>query len=92
MNQETMMEIKVNIRHRNESGPTLAYASVELGGCFVIRDVRVVEGKNGLFAAMPSRRVGDKFEDLCFPRTRELRQRINDAVLEAYQAEQEAEA
>ena len=92
MNQETMMEINVKIRHRNDSGPTLAYASVELGGCFVIRQVRVVEGKNGLFAAMPSRKVGYKFEDLCFPRTRELRQRINDAVLEAYQAEQEAEA
>lgn len=84
MNQETMKEIDVKIRHRNESGPTLAYASVELGGCFVIRDVRVVEGKNGLFAAMPSRKVGDKFEDICFPCTKELHQRINDAVLEAY--------
>ena len=92
MNQETMMEINVKIRHRNESGPTLAYASVELGGCFVIRQVRVVEGKNGLFAAMPSRKVGEKYEDICFPCTRELRRRINDAVLEAYQAEQEAEA
>lgn len=89
MNQETMMEIKVNIRHRNESGPTLAYASVELGGCFVIREVRVIEGKNGLFAAMPSRKVEDRYEDICFPCTRELRRRINDAVLEAYRAEQE---
>ena len=84
MSQMDDMEIDVKIRRRNDSGPTLAYASVELGGCFVIRDVRVVEGKNGLFAAMPSRKIGDKFEDICFPCTKELHRRINDAVLEAY--------
>lgn len=88
MSQMDDMEIDVKIRHRNDSGPTLAYASVELGGCLVIRDVRVVEGKNGLFAAMPSRKIGDKFEDICFPCTKELHRRINDAVLEAYREDE----
>ena len=80
------VEINVQIRHINDEGPTMAYATVKLGGCFVIRDVRVVEGRNGLFISMPSRKAEDKYEDICFPCTKEFHQQFKDAVLEAYNA------
>ena len=79
------MEITVKILHRNGDGPTRAYASVKLGGCFVIRQVRVMEGRSGLFVSMPSRKVGDKYEDICFPCTKEMYQRLTTAVLDAYE-------
>lgn len=51
---------------------------------FAIGNVNVVEGRNGLFVAMPSCKAGDGYRDICFPITKEYREKINKAVLEAY--------
>ena len=44
-----------------------AFATIVLDGCFMIRDIRVIEGTNGLFLAMPSRRLTARSEpsDVC---------------------------
>ena len=62
-----------------------AIAEVMLDGMFVIRNVRVVEGEKGLFAAMPSYidRNGE-WRDCCHPVTPECSAAINSAVAEAY--------
>jgi len=62
-----------------------AVASVTLDGEFVIHDVRVVEGHNGLFVAMPSRKTPEgEFRDIAHPITPDARERIQSAVLKAF--------
>jgi len=62
-----------------------AVASVTLDGEFVVHDVRVVEGHNGLFVAMPSRKTPEgEFRDIAHPITSESRNRIEGAVLKAF--------
>jgi stage V sporulation protein G len=68
-------------------GATVAFASINIDDKFAVSGLRVVNGENGLFAAMPQTRdnKGD-YRDVCFPVTAELRQQINDAVLNEYAA------
>lgn len=65
-----------------------AIASVVLDDAFVVHDLRVVNGEKGLFVAMPSRKLpnGD-FRDICHPINAESRQRLQDAVLEQFEAD-----
>ena len=71
---------------------TKAFASVCLAGRFVVRDIAVMEGKNGLFARMPCRSYQDRhgntqYSDTFFPLNAGDRTAINEAVLSAYQQE-----
>jgi len=75
----------VRVRRLNPEGRMKAVASVTIDGEFVIHDVRVVEGHNGLFVAMPSRKTPDgEFRDIAHPITSEARERIQSAVLKAF--------
>ena len=80
-----------------ENATVKAYASVNIGGEFVIKDIAVVDGQKGLFARMPFRSYkganGDtKYSDIAFALTDSARQSVNDAVLGAYrEALEEAE-
>ena len=72
-----------------ENATVKAYASVNLGGEFVIKDIAVVDGQKGMFARMPFRsyKTGSgetKYSDIAFALTDSARQSINDAVLGAY--------
>ena len=72
-----------------EDAKVKAYASVNLGGEFVIKDIAVVDGQKGLFARMPFRSYKSsygetKYSDIAFALTDEARQSLNDAVLGAY--------
>lgn len=62
-----------------------AIVSVTLDDAFVIHDVKVVEGQNGLFVAMPSRKTPDgEFRDIAHPINSSAREVIQNAVLQAY--------
>lgn len=65
-----------------------ASASVTFDECFVVHDIKLVEGNNGLFMAMPSRKTpeGD-YKDIVHPINAETREMIQSAVLEAYNQE-----
>ena len=65
-----------------------AIASIVLDDCFVIHDLRIVNGDKGLFVAMPSRKLpnGD-FRDICHPINTESRTEIQRVVLEQFAAE-----
>lgn len=85
------MKIKAQIdRMVGENNRIKAYASVILGGEYVVRDIAVMDSKNGLFARMPYRsykdRNGDmKYSDTVFAMNETSRNAINDAVLAAYE-------
>ncbi|MEE1108056.1 septation regulator SpoVG [Macrococcoides canis] len=62
-----------------------ALVSITLDEAFVIHDLRVIEGNNGLFVAMPSKRTSDgEFRDIAHPINSEMRQEIQEAVMKVY--------
>jgi stage V sporulation protein G len=65
-----------------------AYVTVTLDGCFVIRDLKVIQGATALFVAMPAKRRKDgTFKDVAHPLNAETRERFERAILAAYEAE-----
>lgn len=66
-------------------------ARIYFEDCFVVSNISIIQGKEKEFVAMPSYRAGNKYRDVCFPVTKEFREKINDAVLDTYQqAKQQA--
>ncbi|MCD5383581.1 SpoVG family protein [candidate division WOR-3 bacterium] len=62
-----------------------AFASMTFDDCFRVKGLRVVEGSNGLFVAMPSRKLPDgTFEDVAHPLTREMKAQVEEKVLTEY--------
>jgi len=84
----------VRIRKILSEGKMKAIVSVTIDDAFVIHDVKVVDGQNGLFVAMPSRKTpAGEFRDIAHPISQQARDIIQSKVLEKYQevlAEQEA--
>ena len=64
-----------------------AYVTIVLDSCFVIRDVKVIRGPKGYFVAMPSKKRKDgTFRDIAHPINRETREKMEQKILEAYEA------
>ncbi len=80
-----MKVTEVRIRKLSPEGRMKAIVSITLNERFVIHDVRVIEGNNGLFVAMPSRRTpSGAFKDIAHPIDPETREEIQESVLEVY--------
>lgn len=79
------MKVDVKIGSIRPEGSIRAYASVNLNDCFAIRNVKVMDSTKGLFVAMPSYKAGNgEYKDICFPVSKEFREQLNNAVIEAY--------
>ncbi len=64
-----------------------AYVTITFDNCFVVRDLKIINGKDGLFVAMPSKKRKDgTFKDTAHPLNNETRDMIESAVLAAYEA------
>ncbi len=60
-------------------------ANVVLDDAFAIHDIRIIEGDNGLFIAMPSRKTATGgYKDIAHPINPEVRKQFQDAILEEY--------
>lgn len=82
----------VRIRKVSDDGKMRAVASVTFDNEFVVHDIKVIDGQNGLFVAMPSRKMGDgDFRDIAHPLVSEVRNKIRDAIFEAYEKIQQQE-
>lgn len=78
-------DVRVRKVSTNE-GKLKAYCSVVFDGMFVVHDMRVVEGVNGVFVAMPRRKTSEgEYKDLAHPITSEARELIQKTVLDAFQ-------
>jgi len=65
-----------------------AYVSITIDDCFVIRDLKIINGNTGLFVAMPSKKRKDgQFKDIAHPLNSETRSMIEKAVFDAYESE-----
>jgi stage V sporulation protein G len=63
-----------------------AIASITIDNEFVVHDIRVIDGNNGMFVAMPSKRTPDgEFRDIAHPISSTTREKIQVAVLAEYE-------
>ena len=83
------MEITdVRIRKVSDEGKMKAIVSITFDDEFVVHDVKIIEGQNGLFIAMPSRKASDgEYRDIAHPINSGTRDRIQTLILEKYAQE-----
>lgn len=80
-----MMITDVRIRLIEGESRLKAIVSIVIDSAFAIHELRIIEGREGLFVAMPSKKVGDeKFKDIAHPINKETRTEIEKAVLDKY--------
>ena len=78
-------DVRVRIVKKDDS-KLKAVASVTFDDCFVVHDIKVIEGNEGYFIAMPSRKTPDgEFKDIVHPLNTETREMIKDIVLKAFE-------
>jgi stage V sporulation protein G len=76
----------VRIRKISDEGKMKAVVSITFDDEFVVHDIKVIEGQNGLFIAMPSRKVGEgDFRDIAHPLVSDTRNKIRDAIFAEYE-------
>lgn len=75
----------VRIRKLSEEGKMRAVVSVTFDNEFVVHDIKIIDGQNGLFIAMPSRKVDDgEFRDIAHPILSDTRNKIKEAIFAEY--------
>jgi stage V sporulation protein G len=81
------MEITdVRVKKVDSEGKLKAYVSVTFDDQFVVHNLKVIDGKNGMFVAMPSRKTNSgEFKDVAHPINSTFRSFLQNAVLEAYE-------
>ncbi|PDD26568.1 septation regulator SpoVG, partial [Listeria monocytogenes] len=88
-----MQVTDVRLRRVETDGRMRAIASITLDEEFVVHDIRVIDGNNGLFVAMPSKRgVDGEFRDIAHPINSDTRAKIQEVVLAEYERVGEEEA
>jgi len=80
------MEITdIRIRKVVGEGKLKAYVTVTFGECFVVHNVKVIEGKTGVFIAMPSRKTKTgEYKDVAHPIHPEFRAEMQQKILDKY--------
>jgi stage V sporulation protein G len=75
----------VRVKKFNGENRLKAIAAITIDDCFVVHELRVIDGKEGLFVAMPSRKMPNgEFKDVAHPINQDTRTMIENIVIEAY--------
>ncbi len=75
----------IRVRKINTEGRMKAVVSVTFDDAFAVHDIKVIEGQDKLFVAMPSRKTPDgEFKDIAHPINAETREIIQKAIIEKY--------
>ena len=85
-------DIRIRIEKQMKNNERLrAYADITFDESFVIHGLKIIDGQNGLFVAMPSRRMPNgEFKDIVHPIKPELRAEITKVILEKFEQESSA--
>lgn len=86
-----MQVTEVRIRKVNSGNRMKAIAQVTFDNEFVVHEIKVIEGQDGLFMAMPRKERNGKFMDIAHPINQETRDKIEKAILEAYEKAEDPE-
>ena len=80
-------DVRVRVVKKDDS-KLKAVASVTFDDCFVVHDIKVIEGNEGYFIAMPSRKTNDgEYKDIAHPIKTETREELISVVLNAFEEE-----
>jgi stage V sporulation protein G len=82
------MEITdIRIRKVTSDGKLKAYVTVTFDNCFVVHNVKIIEGRSGVFIAMPSRRTKTgEYKDVAHPIHSDFRTTLQQRILDAYES------
>ena len=84
------INLDVSVRVIEPVKNLMGFASVKFNDCFVVENLKIVQGSKGLFLGMPSQPDGKGgYRDMAYPVTKEFREQLNTAVLQAYEAKLE---
>ncbi len=85
------MEITdIRIRRVEAEGKLRAYVTVTFDDCFVVHNVKIIEGKNGAFIAMPSRKTKKgEYKDVAHPINSDFRGTLQNSILQEYKRQVE---
>lgn len=76
----------IRVRKVMNEGKMKAIVSVTFDNEFVVHDIKVIDGQNGLFIAMPSRKTPDgEFKDIAHPINTQTREKLQAAILAEYE-------
>jgi stage V sporulation protein G len=76
-------EVKLTLRNEEK---LKAFVSVTFDNAFVVRGLKVINGKEGYFVSMPSRKRKDgSYQDIAHPINNDMRKRLEDAILDEYE-------
>jgi len=77
-------DIRIRLVEKNES-KLKAVASITIDECFVVHDIKIIEGKEGYFISMPSKKTPDgEYKDIVHPIKTETREYISNEIINAY--------
>ena len=78
---------EVRIRKLSVEGKLRAYATVTFDNCFVVHNIKIIDGKAGVFISMPSRKTADGvYMDVAHPISPEFRAELQDTIISEYNA------
>lgn len=82
-----MQITELRIRKVTGEGKLRAYVTITFDNCFVVHNVKIIEGKDGLFVAMPSKKTANgEYKDVAHPISPEFRAEIQSKILDEYNA------
>lgn len=77
-------EVRIRLKNKDDS-KVRAIASVTLDECFVVHDIKIIEGSEGLFIAMPSRKTPEgEYKDIVHPLNTKTRELLRERILAQY--------
>lgn len=85
--EELVQVTELRIRKVTSEGKLKAYVTVTFDNCFVVHNVKIIEGKDGLFIAMPSKKTSTgEYKDVAHPISPEFRTELQNKILDEYKA------
>ena len=80
-----MQITELRLRKVENEGKLKAYVTVTFDNCFVVHNVKIIEGKTGLFIAMPSRKTANgEYKDVAHPISPDFRNELQEKILAEY--------
>ncbi|NNM55318.1 MAG: septation regulator SpoVG [Spirochaetales bacterium] len=82
----------IRVRKVAGEGKLKAYVTVTFENCFVVHNVKVIQGESGVFIAMPSRRTkSGEYKDVAHPINSDFRATLQEQILKAYETADDAD-
>ena len=82
-----MQITELRLRKVENEGKLKAYVTITFDNCFVVHNVKIIEGKTGLFIAMPSRKTANgEYKDVAHPISPDFRNELQDKILAEFNA------